>query len=303
MAKRTFLTLGVAGALFFGGLYGAADFGASAQDAPKAEVSTSTVEESKSTVAGAAAAVVAKASTSLPSSRLAREIEWHFGGKVQRGWYLYTSLIQQMVGTDAAPETEEFATALANWKKSAGLPATAELDATTWKEMMTRLQKARTGNAAQPPAEELIQTPAELWLYPDRPASNRMIRRDAFEAYQRMVADARAELGSAADPDHFKLVSGHRSSEYQKMLRANAGNPTSTAGLAKNSPHFSGRAIDLYVGGEPVSTRDANRAIQVSTPAYKWLTKNAHKYGFRPYFYEPWHWEFDPQLAAQTAAR
>ena len=65
-----------------------------------------------------------------------------------------------------------------------------------------------------------------------------------------------------------------------------------TAGLAMNSPHFTGRALDLYVGGDPVDTRDSNRAIQVNTPAYKWLVRNAERFGFRPYFYEPWHWEY-----------
>ena len=59
-----------------------------------------------------------------------------------------------------------------------------------------------------------------------------------------------------------------------------------------NSPHFTGRALDLYVGGDPVDTKDANRAIQVTTPAYKWLVRNADRFGFRPYFYEPWHWEY-----------
>ena len=59
-----------------------------------------------------------------------------------------------------------------------------------------------------------------------------------------------------------------------------------------NSPHFTGRAIDLYVGGEPVDTRDPNRALQVETPVYQWLVRNAERFGFRPYCYEPWHWEY-----------
>jgi LAS superfamily LD-carboxypeptidase LdcB len=59
-----------------------------------------------------------------------------------------------------------------------------------------------------------------------------------------------------------------------------------------NSPHFTGRALDIYVGGEPVSTKDDNRAIQTQTKAYRWLVKNAAHFGFRPYFYEPWHWEY-----------
>jgi LAS superfamily LD-carboxypeptidase LdcB len=64
--------------------------------------------------------------------------------------------------------------------------------------------------------------------------------------------------------------------------------------LAVNSPHFSGRALDLYVGGEPVEAKEANRALQVQTPAYRWLVRNAGRFGFRPYFYEPWHWEYCP---------
>ena len=65
-----------------------------------------------------------------------------------------------------------------------------------------------------------------------------------------------------------------------------------SAGLAVNSPHFTGRALDLYVGGDPVESADANRAIQIKTPAYLWLVQNADRFGFRPYYYEPWHWEY-----------
>ena len=62
--------------------------------------------------------------------------------------------------------------------------------------------------------------------------------------------------------------------------------------MAVNSPHFTGRALDVYVGGEPVDTQDSNRALQVQTPVYQWLVRNAERFGFRPYCYEPWHWEF-----------
>jgi len=41
-----------------------------------------------------------------------------------------------------------------------------------------------------------------------------------------------------------------------------------------------------------VSTADANRAVQVQTRVYLWLVRNAERFGFRPYFYEPWHWEY-----------
>ena len=49
---------------------------------------------------------------------------------------------------------------------------------------------------------------------------------------------------------------------------------------------------DLYVGGEPVETNDSNRALQIQTPVYQWLVRNAERFGFQPYYYEPWHWEY-----------
>jgi LAS superfamily LD-carboxypeptidase LdcB len=91
--------------------------------------------------------------------------------------------------------------------------------------------------------------------------------------------------------NYFKIISAFRSREYQEELRRRSPNAGS-AGLAVNSPHFTGRALDLYVGGDPVDTNDANRAIQVNSPAYRWLIRNAERFGFRPYFYEPWHWEY-----------
>ncbi|MCA1564182.1 MAG: hypothetical protein LC803_00720 [Acidobacteria bacterium] len=34
------------------------------------------------------------------------------------------------------------------------------------------------------------------------------------------------------------------------------------------------------------------RALQTETRAYRWLVRNAERFGFCPYFYEPWHWEY-----------
>jgi LAS superfamily LD-carboxypeptidase LdcB len=95
----------------------------------------------------------------------------------------------------------------------------------------------------------------------------------------------------APDEKFLKIISSYRSREYQEKLRRESPN-SGTAGLAVNSPHFTGRALDVYVGGDPVDTRDSNRAIQVETRVYRWLVKNAERFGFRPYCYEPWHWEY-----------
>ena len=57
-----------------------------------------------------------------------------------------------------------------------------------------------------------------------------------------------------------------------------------------------GRAMDLYVGQAPGygpdSTADPNRLVMSKSPAYRWLVANAHRYGFVPYAFEPWHWEW-----------
>jgi LAS superfamily LD-carboxypeptidase LdcB len=112
-----------------------------------------------------------------------------------------------------------------------------------------------------------------------------------------MVAAATAELKASGDAEvssndkFFRIVSAFRSQEYQNLLKKQSPN-SGRAGLAMHSPHLTGRALDLYVGGEPVNTKDENRAIQTQTAAYRWLVKNAARFGFRPYFYEPWHWEY-----------
>jgi hypothetical protein len=76
-----------------------------------------------------------------------------------------------------------------------------------------------------------------------------------------------------------KIISSFRSKDYQAQLRRQSPN-AGRAGLALNSPHFTGRALDLYVGGEPVDTRDSNRSIQVNTLVYKWLVKTPRASAF-----------------------
>src|SRR3712207_4785519 len=111
------------------------------------------------------------------------------------------------------------------------------------------------------------------------------------------AADPSLRLATAADGQlapaekYLKIISAFRSRAYQENLRRQSPN-SGRAGLAVNSPHFTGRALDIYVGGEPVETKDANRNLQVQTKAYRWLVKNADRFGFKPYYYEPWHWEY-----------
>ena len=175
--------------------------------------------------------------------------------------------------------------------------------------MIATFQSQRLKNKTAPTADQLVTIPVTDCYDTARPEELRKVERETFAAYKRLVAAAAAdsslglsvshEGGLASNEKFLKIISAYRSQQYQDQLRQQS--PRSgTAGLAINSPHSTGRAIDVYVGGDPVDTKDQNRAIQVQTPVYRWLVRNAGRYGFRPYFYEPWHWEY---VGDQTVAR
>ena len=77
--------------------------------------------------------------------------------------------------------------------------------------------------------------------------------------------------------------------------------------VAYNSPHETGLAIDFGYGGVAPYFKaidnpfGLSNAQQKQTPFYKWLVKNAHKFGLTPYKYEAWHWEVNiPKYAWET---
>jgi zinc D-Ala-D-Ala carboxypeptidase len=232
---------------------------------------------------------------------LQSQMSWLFGGKAQRGWQLYGPLISALIGTENETSSGSFAVRLSRWQADNGLSPSGVLDEKTWMAMIAVLQSGRIRDRSLPSADMLVTAPASDFYDPTREDELRRIERRTYAAYQRLIEAAVSDpsLGLskagtrrlAPDEKFFKIISAHRTPEYQDRLRQRS--PKSgRAGLAVNSPHFTGRALDLYVGGEPVSTRDENRAIQVNSRAYRWLVKNAARFGFRPYFYEPWHWEY-----------
>jgi len=241
------------------------------------------------------------AEASAQNALLHNDLAWTFGSKQQHGWYLYDSLIGQTFRIGFDSSSSGFAGAIADWQKQKNLGATGVLDENSWMALVAQWQANRLKDKTPATPDQLLMAPAAEWLFPEREPENRMVEKNTYAAYRQMVAAAIADPSlklahtSANDlaptEKFFKLVSGYRSREYQEKLRRESPG-AGTAGLAMNSPHFTGRALDLYVGGDPVDTRDSNRAIQVNTPAYKWLVRNAERFGFRPYFYEPWHWEY-----------
>ena len=231
---------------------------------------------------------------------LSHELTWTFGNKQQRGWYIYTPLIKRLINTKNESATPEFALALGRWQAKSGLTPNGVLDETTLFAMIKNWQDARLKDRSVATPDQLITAPITDFYDPTRAEELRQVERRTYEAYKRLVAAAvadrslglaRSRGGLAAGEKYLKIISAFRSREYQEKLRRESPN-SGSAGLAINSPHFTGRALDIYVGGEPVDTQDSNRDLQVQTRVYQWLVRNADRFGFRPYCYEPWHWEF-----------
>ncbi len=243
-------------------------------------------------------------SAAVQNQILARNLAWTFGGKTQTGWYIYKPLICQTIGVEIGISDKDFAGTLSSWQWKNGLPASGILDVVTLTFFVTKWQANRLKIRGYASPNELLTAPIIDFYDVSRPDELRQVERDTYVAYKKLVAAAIAdkslnlqnkERDELAPSENFlKIVSAFRSRDYQEKLRRESPN-SGRAGLAVgNSPHFTGRALDVYVGGEPVITKDENRAVQVNTKVYLWLVKNAGRFGFKPYFYEPWHWEYAP---------
>jgi LAS superfamily LD-carboxypeptidase LdcB len=202
-------------------------------------------------------------------------------------------LIGKTLKTEDDPATSDFASAVATWQKRSGLSADGVLDEDALMRLVAQWQSNRLKNRTLATPDQLLTAPTTDFYDPSRDAELRQVERNTYAAYKQMIAAAYDDPSLKLGPKdrYLKIVSSFRTPAYQDQLRQKSPN-SGTAGLAVNSPHFTGRALDLYVGGDPVDTKDSNRAIQVNTPAYRWLVRHAERFGFRPYFYEPWHWEY-----------
>src|SRR5688572_8904296 len=241
------------------------------------------------------------ADAAVENRKLRGSLKWPFGAKTQTGWNIYVPLISYAIGTDSDPDSADFALAVSKWQQRSGLSGTGVLDQVTLESLTKYWQSRRLGRGSLSGADSLLAAPIGDFFDATRSPDLLQLETETYAAYKRMIAAATKDLQLktsasgelAANEKFLKIISAYRSPVYQALLRKKEPN-AGRAALAKNSPHSTGHALDIYVGGEPVKTLDSNRLIQVQTPAYKWLVKNAHKFGFYPYFYEPWHWEYVP---------
>ena len=230
-----------------------------------------------------------------------RTLEWSPFGASEMGWETYLPLLQQVIGSPCDPASAGFAETLAAFQQRYNLTATGQFDQATFTVLRGLLQERRPFVMARvrgecpepPPVRELV------YLDPHEEHAERitrMLRRDVLAAYRQMVAAAREEVPEiAANPELLKIFSGFRDPEADAARCATERNCDGVR-RAVCSPHRTGTAVDLYVGHMPGmgvdSTRPLSRQYMAQTAAYRWLVANAGRFGFTPYLFEPWHWEF-----------
>ena len=230
------------------------------------------------------------------------DLDWAPYGPTEIGWRIYAPHVAIEIGSSCAYESPGFANALAGWQRAHHRPPTGVMDEETFSLMKVRwhLQRpfvilSRHGGCPPAPDSSLLTIARPDEVYGSRPIQ---LRADALAAYRRMVADARAsDPAIAHDRQALLIFSGYRSpieNDLTCLLRGGCDNVT----RAPCSAHRTGLAFDVVVGAAPGgrvdSTENANRLAQSRTSTYRWLVRNAERYGFVNYVYEPWHWEWSP---------
>lgn len=226
-------------------------------------------------------------------------LAWSPFRKPETGWRTYAPMVASEIGSDCPYDSQAFADRLTGWQAAHRLPATGVLDAASfdvmvvsWHRRRPFVRLSRFGCPAAPDPAGLAAIPPAM-AYGSRPM---LLRPDALEALKHMVADARAaDPAIARDRQALLVFSAFRApadDDLRCQQQMNCDNVVRTT----CSAHRTGLAVDIVVGARPGgrvdSSEDANRLFQSQTPAYRWLVRNARRYGFVPYVYEPWHWEW-----------
>ena len=225
-------------------------------------------------------------------------------GHMEAGWRTYAPLTAATVGTTCPPMSPGFAEALARWKVAHRLAYDGAMDDRTLQTLKGAWQERRPfmmGRVRKEPCPTPPDQASMVFIAPSESHYGKpiLLRPGTLNAYRRMAAAARADLGptmGSPDPMAFTIFSGFRSPEYDAAQCAQQGGCNGVARAGACSAHRTGLAFDLVIAAAPgarVDTAsDANRRFQSETPLYQWLVRNAGKFGFVNYPYEPWHWEW-----------
>ena len=226
-------------------------------------------------------------------------LQWTLQGKTEDGWALYAPLVGHEIGSVCDAGSPGFAGALMRWQMSHKVGVAGVMDAATMQAMnqvwLSRrpfvAASAKACPAPPDPSRLARATPAESFG-----GKTIELRSGALAAYRAMAAAAREALPQLrSDPRLLTIFSGFRSPEADAARCASEGNCQGQA-RAICSAHRTGLALDLDLGSAPGdridSSDDANRLFISRSAAYRWLVWNAGRFGFQPYPFEPWHWEW-----------
>jgi D-alanyl-D-alanine carboxypeptidase len=225
------------------------------------------------------------------------DLAWTPFGRPETGWATYAPLVAHEIATACPPGSPGFARDYARWQMQMKLPADGVLKSAEFDPIRNALALRRpfvraTAKGLCPAAPEAstLATAMPGEVYGGKAVQ---LRAGALSAYRRMVAAARID-GVAEQPPLLSILSGFRDPAEEAARCADGGCNTLTR--AHCSAHRTGLAVDLYIepapGQDPTSTTDENRRHMAQTAEYRWLVANAANYGFLPYAYEPWHWEW-----------
>lgn len=156
--------------------------------------------------------------------------------------------------------------------------------------------------------DTLVPVPSELAV------NGCVLRREVLPDLQRLI-DAAARDPAAGG--RIMALSCHRSIAYQEAVfcregQADAAQRALSVAPPGHSEHATGFALDFAFRPRRNDCPDAEACV-AATPAFRWLVRNAARYGFEMSFpagntqrvkWEPWHWRWvGAQAAAAGAAR
>jgi D-alanyl-D-alanine carboxypeptidase len=251
------------------------------------------------TVAATACDTGPRAAAQVNAASL-QTLAWAPFGRPETGWETYAPLIEREIGTGCPPQSPSFAGALAAWAQARRLPADGIFGEAVFNPMRDGLEMRRPfervsarGVCPAPPAETALARAAPAEGYSGKAIQ---LRPGALTAWRAMASAARAEDPRiAADPRNLTIFSGFRGPADEAVRCAKPGDCNNRT-RSTCSAHRTGLAMDLYVGQAPGfgpdSSADANRLFMSRTPTYRWLVAHADRFGFVPYPFEPWHWEW-----------
>src|SRR5256714_6428078 len=148
---------------------------------------TAAVRERRSvapTTTGAGADATLFSAAASRNSSLRYDLDWAFGGKQQRGWYLYTPLISRMIETDKDAATGDFANAVSRWQKTTGLLPDGVLDGDTLYQMVSTWQGARLKDKSPAQPGQPLLAPVSDFYDTSQPDELRPVERENYAAYK-----------------------------------------------------------------------------------------------------------------------